>query len=82
MLKKVLSLSGVQELNSSTQKEISGGGNFGDYLDGVNTTTEPDGPYSEPTPTWKYRCFSLNHTTGGTYFMSNTMLKGYKCELA
>lgn len=82
MLKNILKLGGVQELNASAQKEIEGGGNFGGYLDGVNITTEPDGPTTVSSPTWKYRCYSLNHTTGGTYYMSNTLLKGFKCYLA
>ncbi|MEE3999260.1 hypothetical protein V1T75_02830 [Tenacibaculum sp. FZY0031] len=83
MLKKILKLSGVQKLNSLTQKEISGGGSFGGYLDGVDTTTDPDRFPSDPvTPSWRWRCH--NQTSNGntpTFFYSYTDLsyRGYIC---
>lgn len=81
MLKKILELNGVQELDSLTQKEIEGGGNVGGYLDGMHIGTEIFEPEPTPTPTWKYRCYSKNHQTGGTYYMSNVILRGYDCYL-
>ncbi|WP_435262918.1 hypothetical protein [Tenacibaculum sp. nBUS_03] len=62
MLKNILKLGGVQELNSSAQKEIEGGGGQGNsHVDTITISpSEPD----YWTPGNKYACYVRPSASG------------------
>lgn len=77
MLKNILKLNGIQELNSELQKEIIGGGEGG-YNSVISSPIEDE----KDTLGWKFRCYS-SQSQSSTYYMSMTDLSltnhGYVC---